>query len=265
VNANLFAGAAEFYARYRPAYPAWMLDDVRARTVGARGDRLVDLGCGTGEVTLPLRPYFTDVLAIDADPEMVRVAERKAAAAGATGVDWRVGRAEDLAWQEPCDLVTAGSSFHWMDRELMSGRIFDALVSGGALALLGGGPAVWSGRSEWHDVAAAVLTDWLGPRRRAGSGVYSVDKVHEDFLGPARFRIETTEYTLPYRWTPDTITGYLLSTSFAGPQVLGDRQQAVERDLRERLLRLRPDGVFPEDISFFAIVGFKDRRRPRHR
>jgi SAM-dependent methyltransferase len=260
MNSDLFAGTAEYYARYRPAYPASMLDDIRARTVGEGGNRLVDLGCGTGEVTLPLRPYFTEVLATDIDPDMVSLAERKAAAAGVVGVRWRVGRAEELTFPPAsCDLVTAGSSFHWMDRELMSARIFDGLVPGGALVLLGGGPAVWSGRSEWHDVAAAVLTDRLGTRRRAGSGVYSVDKVHEDFLGPAGFRIETTKYTLSYTWTTGTIVGYLLSTSFAGPRVLGDRREAVERDLRERLLRLRPDGIFPEDISFSAIVGFRDR------
>ena len=47
----------------------------------------------------------------------------------------------------------------------------------------------------------------------------------------------------------DEIVGHLYSTSYASRAVLGDRVQAFERDVRERLTRLAPDGRFEKSVS----------------
>lgn len=52
---TISASAAQRYADYRPRYPARLIDDLLKRTVGDRGERLVDWGFGTGELTLPTR------------------------------------------------------------------------------------------------------------------------------------------------------------------------------------------------------------------
>ena len=74
---DLFAGTAEYYARYRPRYPDQLLDDIRALVGDGQFECLVDWGCGTGEVAIPLSRTFSQVTAVDFDSEMVAVAKTK--------------------------------------------------------------------------------------------------------------------------------------------------------------------------------------------
>lgn len=256
---DLFAGTAEYYARYRPRYPDQLLDDIRALVGDGQSECLVDWGCGTGEVAIPLSRTFSQVTAVDFDPEMVAVAKTKAQEAGITNIDWIVGRAEDLGIEpESCDLITAGSAFHWMDRELLASRAYAGLKPGCALALIGGGSSVWDENAEWHAIAVRCLRQHLGEPRRAGKGTYGVTKKHGDYLVPEGFRLECRDYPTEHEWTADEIVGYLYSTSFAGAQVLGGRREAFERDLREALAAASADGVFREQLDFYLILAHKD-------
>ena len=62
---DLFRGAAQYYERYRVPYPQevfdWIINEYR---LDGRG-RLLDGGCGTGQVALPLSRWFGEVVAID--------------------------------------------------------------------------------------------------------------------------------------------------------------------------------------------------------
>ena len=256
---DLFKDTAHYYAEYRPRYPDELLDAVLELVPGGRGDLLVDWGCGTGEVAIPLSRSFERVTAVDADPDMVAVARRKAAEAGIANVEWITGKAEDVPLEpESCDLITSGSAFHWMARESLSARAYEALRRGRGLVLIGGGSSVWDDNAEWHSVAVRCLRKHLGEPRRAGSGTYEVTKKHEDYLGPAGFRIEDRDYPTEKIWTADQIVGYLYSTSFAGLHVLGDRREAFERDLRAALAEASSDDAFREELDFYLKVSHKD-------
>lgn len=256
---DLFTGTADYYARYRPRYPERLLQDIRDLLEGGRGENLVDWGCGTGEVALPLSRSFERITAVDLDPEMVAVARQRAAEAGVTNVDWRIGRAEDLSIAPAsCDLIAAGSSFHWMDRELLAPRAYTGLRPGAPLVLIGGGSSVWDEKAAWHSIAVRCLRKHLGEPRRAGSGTYTVTKRHDDYLGPAGFRLESRDYPTEHEWTADEIVGYLYSTSFAGPRVLGDRKDAFERDLRSELGEMSAGGIFREHLDFYLTIAYRD-------
>src|ERR1700679_3925280 len=67
---------AEIYERYRHGYPAEILAAVvDAFALGPR-DVAVDLGCGTGQVVLPLAATVRAVVGVDPEPDMLRVARR---------------------------------------------------------------------------------------------------------------------------------------------------------------------------------------------
>jgi SAM-dependent methyltransferase len=115
---GLFAGTAWHYARYRPGYPQAFFDDL-VRQFGLDGTgRLLDLGCGTGQLTLPLAGHVAEAVGMDPEPEMLAEAAGQAQATNIANVTWAQGSSTDL----PGDLgrfrlVTMGRSFHWMDRE----------------------------------------------------------------------------------------------------------------------------------------------------
>src|SRR6185295_17311169 len=117
-DSGLFAGTAWHYARYRPGYPKAFVDDlVTGLSLDGRR-RLLDLGCGTGQLTIPLAPHVAEAVGMDPEPEMLTEAAKSARSAGITNVTWAQGNSADL----PGDfgrflLVIMGRSFHWMDRE----------------------------------------------------------------------------------------------------------------------------------------------------
>ena len=86
-NGDLFAGTAWHYARYRPGYPQALFDDL-ARQFRLDGTgRLLDLGCGTGQLTLPLAEHVAEAIGMDPEPEMLAEAAGQAQATNITKRD----------------------------------------------------------------------------------------------------------------------------------------------------------------------------------
>jgi len=79
---------------------------VLAHVAPRPGAAIVDVGCGTGSLALRLAHVEPGarIVGVDPDPDVLAVARRKAAAAGAA-VDWRVGMGDALE-----DVVGAGSA-----------------------------------------------------------------------------------------------------------------------------------------------------------
>src|SRR6266702_2438779 len=68
---TIFHGTAWYYARYRPGYPQELFDLLRGRFELDGTGRLLDLGCGTGQLAVPLAPLFEEVVAVDVDAGML--------------------------------------------------------------------------------------------------------------------------------------------------------------------------------------------------
>lgn len=115
---GLFSGTAPYYARFRPGYPQAFFSDVITRFALNGTGRSLDLGCGTGQLTIPLAEHVEQAVGLDPDPGMLAQAAQQARAAGARNLTWIQGDAADLAGElGRFRLVTMGRSFHWMDRE----------------------------------------------------------------------------------------------------------------------------------------------------
>ncbi|WBO61917.1 class I SAM-dependent methyltransferase [Streptomyces camelliae] len=128
---------AELYDRARPGYPPELYDDLAELAGAVPGSRVLEVGCGTGQATVPLAGRGCRITAVEAGPGMAAVARRNLA--GAAEVE--VVTAEFESWplpQEPFDVVVSATAFHWIDPAVRMARAADALRPGGALAVVRG-------------------------------------------------------------------------------------------------------------------------------
>ena len=256
MSSDLFSGTAEYYRRFRVPYPEVLLSQLRSKAGLTGHGRLLDLGCGTGEIAVPLAPYFDEIVGVDVEPEMLREAGRRAVLAGCSNIHWHHGSAMDYsASRQSFELITVGAAFHWMDRERLARKCQDWLVPGQPLAILGSN-STWTGTSQWQEIARTVIKRWLGEARRAGSGNFGMsDKRHEVVLADQGFETEEFHRLVYYTWRLNSFIGYLYSTSFASREVLGDIAEEFEADMRRTLLEHDSSGCYREKIDFYCILG----------
>jgi len=149
----------EFFNRAYEGQPLWEIgrpqpEFVRLEEQGALVGRLLDLGCGTGDLALYLASRGHRVWGVDFAPNAIRRARAKAAERGIS-VEFRVASALDLGHLGTTfDTVVDCGLFHvFLDqhRRAYANNVRSVLVPGGALFLL--------------CFSEEEPTDWGGPRR----------------------------------------------------------------------------------------------------
>ena len=261
--ADLYRGTAEYYDRYRLPYPQEMIEDLVERAELSERGTLLDLACGTGQLAFALRRWFSEVWAVDQEPDMVEVVRAKAAAEGTGNVRPIVSSAEVLdAEPDYFELVVIGNAFHRLDRDLVAGRILRWLKPGGWLALSwSDGP--WTGEEDWQQALAATLDKWkaaLGAESRVPAGWDLPQKRRPDLqlLADAGFEVAGRhEFDIEHRWSLPELAGFVRSTSFLPPAVLGDQAAAFDADLAVMLGPYANGGAFAQTMNFMYDLARK--------
>jgi SAM-dependent methyltransferase len=132
---TIFDEDAERYDRARPRYPEQVFDDLGELTGEGPGGRILEIGCGTGQATVPLAERGYEIVAVELGANLTEVARRNLARYASTDViragfeDW------DLP-PDPFDVVFAATSWHWLEPRTRTAKTAAALHPGGSLAIL---------------------------------------------------------------------------------------------------------------------------------
>src|SRR5580692_1980006 len=131
----VFDEIAAEYDRYRPAYPDELVDQAcRVAGIGS-GDRVLEVGCGSGQLTRSLVARGLRVTALEPGKNLVALARKNLESAGE--VDFVNASFEDASLPaEGFAAVFSASAFHWVDPKIGWQKAADVLVPGGTLALV---------------------------------------------------------------------------------------------------------------------------------
>jgi SAM-dependent methyltransferase len=132
---DLFNEVASLYDDVRPGYSMEIIDEIAAFAALPADARILEIGCGTGQITLPFAERGYRIVALEPGEALAAIAARKSGPY--PGV--HIVRTSFEAWPlEPqaFDLVLAAQSFHWIAAEFGCARAASALKLGGAIALV---------------------------------------------------------------------------------------------------------------------------------
>ena len=126
---------AEAY-ELRPPYPDEAYEIMR-ELLGASPGRVLDVGCGPGKIARNLVEYVDGVDAVDFSEEMI-VVGKSLANGNHPRLRWIHGRVEEVEWNPPYAMVTAGASIHWMEWGEVFPRFRKAMPYGGYVVIVEG-------------------------------------------------------------------------------------------------------------------------------
>jgi ubiquinone/menaquinone biosynthesis C-methylase UbiE len=242
---------ARAYAK-RPAYPPELFRVLFDLVPGR--ERALDLGCGPGKIALTLAGLFRGVEAVDPSSSMIEEGKRASAHAN---IDWIVASAEDAPLSGPYDLVTAGSSIHWMQHEIVFPKLADALEKNGTVAIISG-----------DEVSAAPwLEEWtefkLGWLPRVGqqpdiAGIANALRSYEPWLDIAG----TRDFSYVFQQSIADFIECQHSRATWARSAMGEAlASAFDADLAEMLRPHASDGLVRYELSSTLVWGRPRRTR----
>lgn len=236
-----FEEVPELYDRARPTYPDELFDDLATLAGLGEGARVLEIGCGTGQATLPLARRGYSVLCVELGEGLASAARRKLTpfpnvqVVRANFETWEPDRAE-------FDAIVAFTAFHWVDPELRYEKSARLLREHGSLGLGGtlhvqrpSGDAFWGEVQEDYD---AVVP---GEDNRPPPLPEEIDDLRAEIEESGHF-----EYVAARRYLWDHVYSaeeYIsLLDTYSGHRSL---EEAKRRDLYSRIrsrIEARPHG-----------------------
>ncbi len=191
------------------------------------GERVLDLGCGTGELAAALTELGVEVRGIDADAAMIAQAR-----ANHPGIHFEQADAHDVVVAEPVDAVLSNAALHWMlDPAVVIARVRAALRPGGRfVAEFGGQGNVAIIRSAVRDAAVAAGTD---PTRLNSPWFFPSPAEYATLLEAGGFRVRRMEHFDRFTALDDGSDGIVDWLRMFGTGLL----TGVSTDLRDQVIQ----------------------------
>ena len=130
-----FGKTAHDYGRYRAGFPPAFFDRVATFGIGVAGQRVLDLGTGTGTLARGFALRGCQVTGLDPSISLTEEAKRLDQEAQVS-VQYVTAKAEQTGLPNTSfDVVTAGQCWHWFDRPKAAQEVRRLLVPNGRLVI----------------------------------------------------------------------------------------------------------------------------------
>jgi SAM-dependent methyltransferase len=232
---SIFDEAAELYDRARPGYPMALFDDLAEATGIGPGSRVLEIGPGTGQATVPMAERGWRIVAVELGADLAAVARRNLARFPEVDVVTAAFEEWPLPG-EPFDLVLVATAFHWIDPAVRVAKVADALRPGGSLATItthhvaGGDESFFAETQACYERWDPDTPIGLSLKPAAGIPQNDYELGQSARFGPSVFR--------RYEWDHSyTTAGYLeLLLTYSGHRALDPVARANLLDCIARLI-----------------------------
>jgi SAM-dependent methyltransferase len=198
---QLFGARADAYASFRPHYPASLFSWLAAQC--ASHQRALDIACGSGQASRPLRQHFKQVLASDASLKQVVAGKNYA------GVQRFVAEAHAQPLpNHSLDLIVVAQALHWFATPAFFSEVRRLLKPGGVFC-------AWCYSLMRIDDELDALIDDLYWNTLGGywpAGRASVDVGYSDIDNPLT-QCTPPASAIESSWTLEHLLGYLRTWS----------------------------------------------------
>ncbi len=257
--ATIFDEVPFLYDRARPGYPAAAIDDAIALGAVPHAGRVLEVGPGTGQATLPMAARGLRVTAIEPGRRMAALLARKLRPY--PGCRVVTGRFED--WKvEPSsfDLVISATAFHWVEPVLRFRLAADALRPSGAIALIRNDHVAGPGSDVYYRRAKG-LYDRFAPELGERFRVRAESEIHgsaEEMNGSGYFEVVAERR---YRWEERYTSGRLLELlgTYSDHRSLAPAARASLFDAIGRLIDGELGGSFVDHYLTTLCIARKTR------
>lgn len=251
-----FGRTAKDYAAHRVGFPPALFDRLAGLGVGRSGQRVLDLGTGTGTLARGFARRGCIVTGLDPSEPLLDEA-RRLSAREAAPVVYVAGRAEDIELDdESVDVVTAGQCWHWFDRPQAALETWRVLVPGGSLVIC---------HFDWLPVTGSVVaaTEDLILRHNptwafgGGTGMYpswTSDVAAAGFVG-----LETFSFDVAVPYSHEAWRGRIRASAGVAASLPRDAVAVFDTELAELLATRFPAEPLLTAHRVWALVA----RRPR--
>ncbi len=259
MNLGFRGEVVDFYHRYRRGYPPAVIDTLVQAFELTKDDIVVDLGCGTGQLALPIAGRVRAVVGVDPEPDMLLRARRAASEQGVTNVSWMAGADTDmptlgaLLGNRTVGAVTIGQALHWMNHV----KLFRALVPlarhGGGVAVVTNGAPLWLQDTAWSQALRGCLEQWLGSKLTHTCGTDDASqRRYRDSLTAAGFDVSEGSVDYTDELDLDQIVGGVCSALSVDQLPVPDQRPHFTEQVRRALEQHVP---FTEHIRVAMLIG----------
>ncbi|QAU35671.1 class I SAM-dependent methyltransferase [Janthinobacterium sp. 17J80-10] len=198
---NWFDQGGRAYARFRPEYPpgvaAFLASEAPDKQIA------VDVGCGNGQLTQLLAPYFARVIGLDPSADQI------ANVTPNERINYQCAPAEQLPLADKSvSLITAAQAAHWFNLPAFYQEVRRIGISGAILALISYG--VLKLEPGLNDCFQKFYYDEIGPywpleRKLVDTGYTTINFPFEELTAPS--------LEIHLEWNLFQFLGYLLTWS----------------------------------------------------
>jgi ubiquinone/menaquinone biosynthesis C-methylase UbiE len=255
--------AAGFYHQYRRGYPSAVVNTLIGAFALTSDDVVIDLGCGTGQLTLPIAGQVHAVAGVDPEPDMLARARQAAAEQGVRNANWVLGADTDipalaaLLGNRRAGAVTIGQALHWMRYRELIPALVPLLRPGGGIAVITNGTPMWLQDSHWSQALRSFLEQWLGTTLTDTCGTDDASQQrYRDTMTEAGLDVTETSHDYTDELDLDHLVGSLYSAIPAQRLPPPDQRTAFAGQIRRAVA---PHAPFTEPVPVRMLLG----RRPQ--